>query len=293
MLIDFRLKVFNTVARELSFTKAARELNISQPAITKHIKELEASVGESLFTRQGNRISLTSKGEQITPFVASILEDYQKLNDIIDSQRNDFSGEINIGVSTTILQYLIPQIVAKFTKTYPNISLRLTSGNSEEIADLVFKKRLDFAIVEGATTDPSFHYEHLSDDTIILVSRIKHLSPIEIKDLRKYPLVIRENGSGTLAVIEKNLTKHNISRRALKIAVQIGSSEAIIRYLLNSNSYAFISKVAVEDYLEQERLHEVKIEDFEIKREFRFMSLHGKSSRLCELFKNFCLNCID
>lgn len=288
MIVDFRLKVFATVANFMSFTKAAAELNISQPAVTKHIKELESEVGEALFRRQGSRISLTQMGEIVLPQVESILGMYSKLNDSIDDKTEQFRGVINLGVSTTIIQYVLPSILAKFKKEYPNVDVRLVSGNSEEIEDLVIDSKADLALVEGNSFRQALHYESFADDHIVLVTAKGKRSKLSVDDIVRLPLVIRENGSGTLAVIEKALSKIGISRKELNVVIQIGSSEGIIRYLMNSSAYAFISIAAAKDHIAQGEIKIVNIPGLRIDRTFRYAYLHGNHNRLVELFKSFC-----
>ncbi len=288
MIIDFRLKVFAVVARELSFTKAATELCVSQPAITKHIKELERLSSTTLFFREGSRISLTPQGAALLPLVHSILDGYDQLNDSLLEQTNSFSGVIRVGASTTIVQYILPSILAKFNREYPQIEIHLKGGNSEDITSEVINRGLDFALVEGAETPSACHYEDLAKDHLILVTATKGVESIGVDDIVNLPLVIRESGSGTLDVLERHLGQHNISLRNLNVIMQIGSSEGIIRYLRESKCYAFISRSAVSEHLKSGALHEVKIEGVEISRSLRVVALHGYRGRLMELFIEFC-----
>lgn len=290
MLTDFRLKVFVVVARMMSFTRAAAELNVSQPAVTKHIKELERLVGGALFLRQGNSISLTDRGVSLLPYAKEILDKYDAMCESIAVADNTFNGTIRLGASTTIAQYVLPAILAKFRKFYPRIDVILTSGNSEDIAKAVIDEQLDIAMVEDDSTNHSLHYEHFADDEIVLVTATKCRDEISVNDIISLPLVVRENGSGTLSVMEKALAKHHIARRNLNIVMQLGSSEGIIRYLLNSDSYAFISIAAASDYLRSGLLKVVDIDNLTINRTFRFVSLHGKHGRLTDTFKQFCKN---
>ncbi|MFI3259908.1 MAG: LysR substrate-binding domain-containing protein [Rikenellaceae bacterium] len=292
MIVDFRLQVFVTTARELSFTRTAEELNVSQPAVTKHIKELERLLSTPLFRRSGNRISLSAGGERLLPLAKSILSGYDRLNEEFDEScdGDSLNGRLRLGASTTITQYILPEILAKFSKSYPRIEITLKSGNSEEILRGIDEERIDLALVEDAHSFPAFHYEKFANDRVVLVSanRVKH--PISIDEIEKLPLILRENGSGTLDVVERELAGHNISRRSLNVVMQIGNSEGIVRYLKASKCYAFISQAAVEDYLQREELYLCEIEGVKIERELRFAMLHGTTHRLVELFKEFCLS---
>lgn len=288
MIIDFRLNVFITVARSLSFTRAAAILNVSQPAISKHIKELELDFGEPLFTRQGNRISLTNKAKEIIPLVESILDGYHVLNDTISTDINSFEGSLFIGASTTISQYLLPSILAKFNKQYPKIKLSVRSANSEEIIQMLMRKEIEVALIEGNEVNSALHYSELTSDEIVLVSTKPKARKVTIDDLSKLPLVIREEGSGTLSVITSALKAKGISRKMMNVKMQLGSSEAILRYLTASDSYAFISILVARDYIERGELSMINVEDLKITRQLRFATLHGQNGRLTNIFQSFC-----
>lgn len=289
MLIDFRLKVFLTVASTLSFTKSAIQLNVSQPAVTKHVKELEREVGAPLFFRRGSSIALTENGRALIPYAKAILEKYECLNEAIAVSNHTYNGVLHVGASTTVLQYVLAPILAKFHNEYPDVSVVITTGNSEEIARKVMDESLDLAIVEDSSVNPSLHYEKLADDEIVLVTAHGELQELTIDDIRSIPLVIRESGSGTLAVIEKTLSTFNIYKNDLNIVMQLGGSEGIMRYLMYSNAYAFISIAAARDGLKEQKIRLVEVDELEILRSFRFISLHGKQGRLAGIFKSFCI----
>lgn len=290
MITDFRLLVFVVAARELSFTRAAEELNVSQPAVTKHIKELEKVLSVALFRRGGSRIKLTDEGEKLLPLAQSVLQGYSAIGDAMAQSNGEYSGRLKIGASSTIAQYILPNILAKFRKTYPAIEIILMSGNSEKILSELEQERIDLALVEDAHTSSTFHYEEFAQDDLILVSPNKRPQTIDLEGFKRLHFVLRENGSGTLDVIERELAKHNITRRMLNVEIQIGSSEGIVRYLIASKCYAYISRAAVSDYLSRGDLYITDVEGINIKRSLRFASLHGRNHRLSELFKEFCHN---
>lgn len=287
MITNIRLQAFITTARELSFTRAAEELCISQPAITKHIKELERILGVPLFRRNGNRINLTEEGERLLPYAQSVISSYQQMCDVVMSETGDLSGRLRLGASTTITQYILPTVLAQFREEYPRVEVTLVSGNSEEILHFVETERVDLALIEDAQRLTTFHYEHFAEDRVVLVSAQKQRQAITLDELQKLPLVLRENGSGTLNFVEHELSKHNISRRSLNVSIQIGSSEGIMRYLKSSRCYAFISEAAAREYIERGELYECHIEGVKLRRELRFASLQGNNTRLIELFKEY------
>lgn len=294
MLTDFRLKVFKTVADRLSFTKAAAELLISQPAVTKQINELERLLGKPLFLRHGNRISLTDDGVRLLEYANRILALYGELRDAFVEEQGAFSGEIRLGASTTLSQYVLPGLLAKFRKLYPDVRVTLFNGNTEQIERQIADGKLDFGMIEGTASNPALHYELFMDDELVLVTSASNTSftreEITAADLPALPLVIRENGSGTLDVLSRELSGHGLSLRQLHIEMQLGSTESIKHYLFYSDTFAFVSVQAVLDELAANRLRVVEVGDMELVRRFSFVTAHGQRSRLTDLFKQFCLN---
>ena len=294
MLTDFRLKVFKTVADRLSFTKAAAELLISQPAVTKQINELERLLGKPLFLRHGNRISLTDDGVRLLEYANRILALYGELRDAFVEEQGAFSGEIRLGASTTLSQYVLPGLLAKFRKLYPDVRVTLFNGNTEQIERQIADGKLDFGMIEGTASNPALHYELFMDDELVLVTSASNTSftreEITAADLPALPLVIRENGSGTLDVLSRELSRHGLSLRQLHIERQLGSTESIKHYLFYSDTFAFVSVQAVLDELAANRLRVVEVGDMELVRRFSFVTAHGQRSRLTDLFKQFCLN---
>lgn len=294
MLTDFRLKVFKTVADRLSFTKAAAELLISQPAVTKQINELERLLGKPLFLRHGNRISLTDDGVRLLEYANRILALYGELRDAFVEEQGAFSGEISLGASTTLSQYVLPGLLAKFRKRYSDVRVTLFNGNTEQIERQIADGKLDFGMIEGTASNPALHYELFMDDELVLVTSASNTSftreEITAADLPALPLVIRENGSGTLDVLSRELSRHGLSLRQLHIEMQLGSTESIKHYLFYSDTFAFVSVQAVLDELAANRLRVVEVVDMELVRRFSFVTAHGQRSRLTDLFKQFCLN---
>ena len=294
MLTDFRLKVFKTVADRLSFTKAAAELLISQPAVTKQINELERLLGKPLFLRHGNRISLTDDGVRLLEYANRILALYGELRDAFVEEQGAFSGEIRLGASTTLSQYVLPGLLAKFRKLYPDVRVTLFNGNTEQIERQIADGKLDFGMIEGTASNTALHYELFMDDELVLVTSASNTSftreEITAADLPALPLVIRENGSGTLDVLSRELSRHGLSLRQLHIEMQLGSTESIKHYLFYSDTFAFVSVQAVLDELAANRLRVVEVGDMELVRRFSFVTAHGQRSRLTDLFKQFCLN---
>ncbi len=288
--MDFRLLVFKSVAENLSFTKAANELSISQPAISKHIAELESSYKVVLFDRQGGKISLTHEGDVFLKHVRKILGCYDDLQADISMISGNFAGEIKLGASTTISQYLLPPLLADFIKKFPSIKITLSSANSLHIEDMIDAHEIDLGMVEGDKKRHNLKYSFFSKDELVLVtsSDNKCNDSITLEELKSLPLILREAGSGTLEVIEKNLSDVGYDIRDYNVILNIGSTEGIKRFLeRDKNCFGIVSVISVINEIKNNKIKIVDIEEVDINREFSFVSRHGGTSERVDKFINF------
>jgi DNA-binding transcriptional LysR family regulator len=294
MIFDFRLKVFYTVAQRLSFTKAASELFITQPAVTKHIKELEQQLNVRLFKRNGNNINLTTAGKVLLQYAERIFQTYTELETELAQLSNIEAGTVHIGASTTVAQTILPKLLALFKRTYPAVTFTFTQGNTDYITKQILAEKIDIAIVEGAAHYPQIAYAPFAKDEIVLVTRannqLSKKTEISPKQLPGIPLVLREAGSGTLDVIFNALTAAQINPKDLNVEIQLESSIAIKQYLLYSETATFLSIQSVVSELKYNELTIIDIKGLQIFRTFEFIHLHGKNTKLIELFKRFCLS---
>lgn len=294
MIFDFRLRVFYTVAQRLSFTKAAGELFITQPAVTKHIKELEHQLNVQLFKRNGNNIALTNAGKVLLQYTEKIFQTYTELETELAQLSNIEAGTLHIGASTTVAQTILPKLLALFKKTYPAVSFTFTQGNTDFITQQVLAEKIDIAIVEGAAHYPQIAYAPFAKDEIVLVTRannqLSKKAEISPKQLLNIPLVLREAGSGTLDVIFNALTAVQINPKDLHIEIQLESSIAIKQYLLYSETATFLSIQSVVSELKYNELTVIDVKGLQIFRTFEFIQLQGKYAKLTDLFQRFCLS---
>lgn len=292
--MDFRLKVFKTVAEELSFTKASKLLFVSQPAVTKHVNELEKQFGKALFNRHGNSISLTAEGVVCYEYATKILALYENLEREFTDLNGSLPSKINLAASTTIAQYILPVLLSKFKTIHPDITVTLINQNSEKIESLVLEKKTDLGLVEGNTNNQNLHYQPFLKDEIVFTCRLgnTHLKSAElgIKELSVLPIILREQGSGTRTIIENTLRGKDLNLNNFNIEMELGSTESIKNYLLNSNSFAFLSIHSITRELKDRTFTIVDITDLEIHRTFQFVSLHGNYDATSEWIKNFLLN---
>jgi len=290
-MFDFRLKVFNTVAKRLNFTKAANELNITQPAVSKHIKEIEQQINTRLFDRNGTKIKLTTSGKILQNYTEKIFAIYRELEFEINQLQQKHKGILRIGASTTIAQYVLPPLLAKFHKQFKDIKISLTIQNTEIIEQLLAKNKIDFGLIEGFSRNKLFHYSPFIKDEIVLIARanhpIAHKNSIELDELLKTPLLFREAGSGTLETIAFALKTLGINSSDLQSEMELGNTESIKTYLLYSDCMAFVSIHSVLQELKNKTLIIIDVKDLTIERDFYFIQAHGKHSATTDLFLNF------
>ena len=286
--MDFRLKVFYTVANRLSFTKASNELFITQPAVSKHIQELEEYYKIKLFNRNGSKITLTVAGDVLLKHTKNIFEVYRDIDFDMSTLISQRSGLLRIGASTTISQYIIPPLLARFHQKLQDIKVSLLNGNTEQIENALLQQEIEIGIVEGQSKNKSIKYTEFLKDELVLVCKssnpLVNLNEITQEALKKMRFLMREQGSGTLEVIEFALKPFNIKVSELQIEMQLGSTESIKSYLMNSDCVAFISIHAIQKELQNNELAILDITDLTIERFFYIITMQGKRDSLSDLF---------
>lgn len=288
--MDFRLKVFLAVATRMSFTKASVELFITQPAVTKHIQELEESYKIKLFNRTASKISLTQAGEKLLKHTKSIFEIHREIEYEMGALINEQRGILRIGASTTISQYIIPTILASFHQEIQGINVNLRNGNTEQIESALLNKEIEIGIVEGQSKNKAIKYIPFLKDELVLVCSSKNTlvnkDEITKQELLELRFLLREQGSGTLEVIEHALKDLKIKMSELTVEMQLGSTESIKSYLTNSNCVAFISIHAIQNELKNNQLVIIDVDNLVMERYFYIISLQGKTDAMSDLLIN-------
>jgi len=284
-----KLFIFKIVAKHLSFTKAAEQLYLSQPAVSKAIKNLEQDFQTTLFIRRRSSIELTTEGKSFLIYTNKILAIFVEMDEVFLHKKDSFPKFINFGVSTTLANYIIPKVIAKFRTQFPQTKFNITSNNSENIENLILNEEIDFGITEGSYTNPKLQFEKFIKDEISLVTNVNNYTfqkgSISIETLKEIPIIEREKGSGTKVIIDSFLMKHNIKK--LNSVVAFNSTEAIKNYLYHSDHYALLSIHSISDDLMNNKLKIIDIKDLSIERWFYFVNRTGYLSNTFEYFKKF------
>jgi DNA-binding transcriptional LysR family regulator len=291
MTFDFRLQVFHTVAKRLNFTKAARELFITQPAVTRHIHELEQQFKVRLFDRNGSRIRLTAAGTALLQHTEALFAVYRNLEFDMSTFTSQYNGQLNLGGSMTAAPYIIPPILAAFRRRYEDVQVSLTTGNTQQIEQALQHSRIDLGIVEGHSRNAAIQYTEFVKDEIVLVSNADHpmarRHSIRSDELTQIPLLLREPGSGTLEVVAHALKGVGIKLSELKKEMELNSTELIKLTLACVPCMAFLSIHAVLKELQNKELTVIDVKGLSIERNFYFAHLQGASHALPALFMKF------
>jgi DNA-binding transcriptional LysR family regulator len=290
-MFDFRLRVFHTVARRLNFTKAAEELFITQPAVTKHIHEIESHYKVKLFERNGAKIKLTPAGETLLQHTEQLFTVYRNMEFELNLLAQRHNGTLNIGASTTVAQYVLPPVLAAFHSKFKDIKVTLTTNNTEQIEQALQNNHIALGIIEGMQKNSLLKYTEFVKDELVLVARAGHpmakkgyISPEELINI---PLLLREPGSGTLEVIAHALKPLGIKINQLQTEMQLASTESMKLYLMIADCMAFLSIHSVLKELRNKECCIIEVEGLAIERFFYFIQMHGQAEGLPELFMKF------
>ena len=281
------LKVFSTVYKLRSFSKASLELNLTQPTVSSHIKALEGELSITLFDRIGRKIIPTKRAEKLFSYAMDIIEKTEGIRDFINDTQDELSGELTIGASTIPATYIIPQRIFEFRGQYPSVSFGIITGDSKDVAEKVASHDVLLGIVGARLKNPYIEHIPFMEDELVLVtaSGISKSTAIEAHELKTMPLIIREEGSGTRKTSEVFLNQKGINLADLNIKGVFGSTESVKEAVKAGFGAAILSKTAVSEYLDNGSLKEIKIKDLSMKRNFYL--IYHKKRTLPHLYKTF------
>ena len=297
---NFRLKVFRTVAEQMSFRKAAEVLHLSQPAVSQHIRALEEEVGVRLFDRargegHGSQISLTEAGRVLLGYANTAAETMVAAQRALAALNHEAAGALRLGASTTVAQYVLPRILGAFLRQYPQVKLSLISGNTEQVVEAVAEEKVELGIIEGPAMRRDVKTEQMVRDEMVLIVSPNHTwaarkGAIAPAELTKVPLLLRERGSGSRRVVERALKKAGLPVRSLRVAMELDSTEAIISGVEAELGVGFVSRYAVNKVLRLGSVKVVGVEGLEILRDFSFVRLAGtEATGTAAAFQRFAM----
>ena len=275
-LENFRLKVFRAVAEHLNFRKAAEQLFLTQPAVTLQIKALENDLGMRLFDRTGGKITFTQQGSVLLAYAHKLASLASEAERELGCSAGSVSGELALGASTTIAQYVLPRLIGAFQSEYPKIQFSLQSSNTSEVVRCLLDGKVTLGLIEGPARERGVRTEPFMEDELVLIT------PPSFDSDRLAPgqflatsLLMREHGSGSRRVVELALERAGFKLKAFKKVMELDSTEAIKSAVEAGLGVGFVSRWAIAKELELGTLKVAEVTGVRAARHFTLISRTG------------------
>ncbi len=261
---DRRLQVFHTVAKVMSFTKAAETLHMTQPAVTFQVKQLEDFFNTRLFDRTHNKITLTEAGKVVYDYSGQVLELYDRMNSDVREMTGEVTGTLVVGASTTVAEYMLPSLLGAFKKQYDDVNIRLQVGNTDAIVAMVENNMIDFGLVEAPVRNKNLDVHICRIDEMQLICPKDHplakRDKVTVEDVRKYGYVSREEGSGSRSVIDTYMKEQGMSYSDLNVVMELGSPEAVKMAVESDVGIAIVSRTTLSKELKLDTLSAIPLD---------------------------------
>jgi len=286
-----QLEVFACVARNLSFSKTAEKMYISQPTVSSYISSLEKYLGAQLIIRNTKEVSLTKAGQDFLAYTKKILSLREQALYSINGKDRGARGVIDIISSTIPAQHLLPEIIASFQKQWPNISFRVDQADSRRAEREMSSFRYDFGLVGTIPDEDRFiHYPVYDDELVLVIPKETPEGPELIRDkfsdyITRVPFIMREAGSGTRAEIEALLSKIGVDSRDLRVSAFFSDAHSILLAVSHGMGVSLISRIAAAMYVEAGMLRVIEMNSVLFRRQIHL--LHNKELWLSPLQQAF------
>lgn len=270
---DFRMETFLAVCRNMNFTKTAKELNITQPAVSQHIHYLEQHYGVPLFSHKGKKIILTEAGEILKNSALTMKHDEfhmkQRMEQTINGTRS-----YSFGATLTVAEYMTAENLCRFISTHPDSHIQMLVGNTKELLRKLDTGELDFAIVEGDFPKIEYDYFLYSTEEYVAAAapekaRLYHGRPVN--SLLPEFLLVREEGSGTREILEQYLKNHGLSLADFSNLNEIGNINVLKRIITAGQGISFLYRAAIKQEEADGKLEVIELKDFKLTHEIMFI----------------------
>jgi DNA-binding transcriptional LysR family regulator len=285
-----QLRVFETVARLSSYTRAAEELHLSQPAVSMQVRQLEDTVGLPLFERLGKSIALTEAGREIYQYSRSINRSLQEMEEVLEALKGVNRGRLHVAVASTV-NYFAPRLLAAFHQRYPGIAPRLDVTNRESLVRLLEANSIDVALMGAPPQDVDVEAEAFTDNPLVVIAPPSHPLAAErsipLSRLAEEVFVMREAGSGTRQSMERHFRE---AGQTIRHGMQMTRNEAVKQAVRSSLGLSVVSLHTIELELETGRLVILDVEGFPLPRKWHLVYRRGKRlSPAAASFRDFVL----
>lgn len=289
-MLDFRMETFLTVCRYMNFTRASEKLNITQPAVSQHIRFLEKHYNTKLFRYEGKKLRLTGAGEILRNASLTMMHDEQSMQN--EMQETEKEAEIRFGATRTIGDSVMGSVLEKYLARYPQARIHMEVENTHDLLVRLDEGRIDFALVEGFFKKSEYDFQIFSREKYIAVCSPDYIfqnTPECIEKLFQERLLLREEGSGTREVLERCLEAHNLSVQDFDKQMEVGSMQTIKELTKAGCGITFLYEAAVRRELEEGSLRQIPLQDFPVTHEFAFIWRRGSiyADWYRELFRRF------
>lgn len=284
-MLDYRVHTFLAVYRLQSFTKAAEHLHITQPAASQHIRHLEAHYGTTLFTTRGRAMHPTAAGDLLFQRLSVMENDERRICDEVLAAGTAQPAPLRLGCTRTVADYTAPRIIAVQALAHPHQRITLRGGNTHELMDALADGSLDVALVEGPFDRQAFDGARLTREKFIAVAGCKaspaaHAersldSSCALEDLLPCTLILREPGSGSREILERNLAAHGIATNDFADVIELASIPAIKACVAAGVGISFMYQIAVEHELREGTLRDITPRDLSISHDFTLIWQRG------------------
>lgn len=258
-----------------NFSAAARQIGLTQPAVSLQMQALEEDVGAQLVIRDARTCELTPAGLALADFARELFERLRQTRVLLSQLTGEVSGLVSLGASNIPGEYILPPMLRDFLQLYPQVSFNLEISDSEQIYNWLESKRIDFGIVGQRQTGTKYEYTPLASDELLIVIPANHPwagQTVEPEQLYNYPFVNRELGSGTRATYERALRAIGIDPQSLNTVFSGGSTSAVLTAVMAGMGYAFCSKWALRNGLASGQLATARVRGLSLERDFYIVS---------------------
>jgi molybdate transport repressor ModE-like protein len=295
--LDLRLlRSFLAVAQCGKVSTAAKQLHLSQPAVTAHLRRLEEIVGKPLVSRSTRGVRLTTHGHALRTLSTEVQNTLARIEASFHTEHK-LIGELRFGASLTIASHVIPSFLAEFSRVYPGVQIELRVDNTEVVLESVREASYPFGLVEGNPRVVGLRLEQFVEDEVVLVAGTNPTfrdyqqlgaSVATVQDLYRLPLIWRESGSGTRAVVELAMRKLGVQTKRLAYQYVMADIEAIKTATIHCMGLAFLSRWSVRNELALGQLRVVRISDLLVRRGFYWVLPSGALGEPSDTFVRFC-----
>lgn len=290
------LEVFLAAAEQENFSVAARELHLTQPAVSFQIQALEHRLNVQLFNRIGRRISLTEAGRMLMPLARELIDLASRIEETMDIQQGRVKGHIVIGCSTSPGQYILPHLIGVFREHYPEVVFSVELMDGEAVEEKLLTKQLHLGVLNQCSKQKDLQCRPFFTDELALIAPVQHPwaehRSIAPQDLKRADWILRERGACTRRLVEAALEEHGVDSHELHVSMELGSPEAIEAAVEAGHGVSFVSRITVHRALEMGRIRQISVEGMVIQRQLYIAHYPSRTSTRAESrFYDFIGSC--